>query len=129
MKRKDEYYSLIFIKILKFRGFLKFKNKTKTTNNKTRPPVGVTKNSTSAFPDGRVGQGLGKRITNFSGRNVTLNSVHKGGTATHSKQKVLQGKNNISLPKKGRVKLAATEMEKNKIPLITFYPGGRYIND
>ncbi len=68
--------------------------------------------------------------------------------AVHSKQLVLQSKNKINLLKKSRVKptggtgTTATELDEqeqglptgnsphtNRIPLITFYPGGRYISD
>jgi hypothetical protein len=66
--------------------------------------------------------------------------------AVHSKQLVLQSKNKINLLKKSRVKptggTTATKLDgqehglptgnsphTNKIPLITFYPGGRYISD
>jgi len=52
-------------------------------------------------------------------------------TAAHSKQLDLQDKNKISLTKKGKVNLVATatDSDTNKIPLLTYYPGGRYISD
>lgn len=110
LKRKDEYYSLIFIKILKTRGFLDLnkKNKTKVLQQlKRRKSKGLL---------------LSKSKTGFGTQTINL-------------------KKNTKLTKKSKVKSVATlhptvagnqhsrELDTNKIPLITFYPGGRYISD
>lgn len=142
LKKKDEYYSLIFIKILKTRGFLDLKNKIKAShqfNTKlTLTRSGLPTTTSQAARQLSKSTGIQHPLKKSGGyasprtvRSLLLRRAHahKEGTAAHSKQLVLQGKNKISLPKKGRVKPAATELDTNKLPLITFYPGGRDISD
>jgi len=205
LKRKNEYYSLIFFNILKTRGFLDLKKKTKASHllqqrkskgiaakrglsirnlllkNKGATPneyiirstTGSGTNKHSALIKDKSDKATPKesaiqsnthtklaskpkslQTLNQNNKKLTLTKsglpkttsqvapqlsefavlqssshTHKERTAAQSKQLVLQGKNKISLPKKGKVKPTATELDTNKIPLITFYPGGRYISD
>lgn len=110
LKNKNEYYSLMFLNILKTKGFLNLKKNQKKKINKVQ---GYDSN-----PDPRI----------IKSR-ALANTVES--TAAHSKQLDLQDKNKINLTKKGKVNLVATttESDTNKIPLLTYYPGGRYISD
>jgi len=112
LKNKNEYYSLMFLNILKTKGFLNLKKNQKKKINK------VQLQGHDSNPDPRI----------IKSR-ALANTVKS--TAAHSKQLDLQDKNKISLTKKGKVNLVATatDSDTNKIPLLTYYPGGRYISD
>jgi hypothetical protein len=142
LKRKNEYYSLIFFKILKTKGFLDLKKKKIKAEIKARRLRALK--GAAADPSSTQSRALFRKTH-------TGLPVGGSGTAVHSKQQDLQGKNKISLPKKGKVKLSVlpygserssgsvrsvaaeaetvTESDTNKIPLVTYYPGGRYISD
>jgi hypothetical protein len=162
LKRKDEYYSLIFIKILKTRGFLNLnkKNKTKALqqarSEKRRKSKGLLlSNSKTGFGTQTINLKKNTKLTLNNKKSVLTTGRRLGtlraqvkvrsklGTAAlvPSKRQLLQGKNKTTLTKKSKVKPVATlhptvagnqhsrELDTNKIPLITFYPGGRYISD
>ena len=132
LKRKHDYYSLIFIKILEARGFF---SKDKKTN--------LSSSAVSA-----LGQGGKKNL--ISDTHLTLvsksKSLQKPGLAKTGKIRttvknslilpvkpvsklVLQNlKSKISLTNKN-VPVAQTDLNTNKKASITYYPGGRYISD
>ena len=134
LKRKHDYYSLIFIKILEARGFF---SKDKKTNL-----------FSSAVP--ALGQGGEENL--ISDTHLTLVSKSKSlqkpvlakTRKIHTTEKdslmlpvkpvselVFQNlQNKISLTNKNvPVALAQTDLNTNKKASITYYPGGRYISD
>jgi hypothetical protein len=161
LKKKHEYYSLIFIKILKSRGFLTLIKK-KQNNSATVKPTAVeqgglandhvAKEKPKAFhfnlnsykkqqikiaEAGTKAAKAAKTAKNLRSKGLSVPFSFSALANNKSLQTFDQVKTNltsqklqdkVSLTKKNRV-LALTESDTNKIPLVTFYPGGRYTRD
>lgn len=100
LKRKHEYYSLIFSKILETRGFLALNNKANVHSKEEPALTGLPYAGPAALPYVRAGKGGG--------------SVGGVAEATQPKEK------NLTTANVDNTKKQAT---------ITFYPGGRFISD
>jgi len=124
LKRKHDYYSLIFIKILEARGFFsKDKNPNLSSKENLISDTHLTLESKSKSLQKPALAKTGK-IHN-TGRDTLILPVKPVSELVSQN---LQSK--ISLIKKNvPVALAQTDLNTNKQASITYYPGGRYISD
>jgi hypothetical protein len=129
LKRKHDYYNLIFIKILEARGFF---SKDKNTNlSLSAPRTGGVKNliSDTHFTLVSKSKSLQKPGLAKTGK---IHTTVKDSLILPVKpvsELVLQNlKSKISLTNKN-VPVAQTDLNTNKKASITYYPGGRYISD